>query len=105
MLNDIVSGIVKKLNDTFGDGYEIYTEQVKQGLKEPCFIVTCVNSTRIPVTGTRYLYTNMFSVTYFPKSKTTANEELYAVQQELLVLLEYIEGDILFRRRNSSFRL
>lgn len=38
MLNEIITGISQKLNATFGDGYEIYENDVEQGLEEPCFL-------------------------------------------------------------------
>ena len=37
MINKIIDGICEKLNESFGDGYEVYTELKNQGLKEPCF--------------------------------------------------------------------
>lgn len=38
MLNDIMDAVTRRLNELFGDGYEIYTDAVEQGLKEPCFL-------------------------------------------------------------------
>ena len=35
MLNKIVDGIVQAISSVYGDGYEIYTERVEQGLTEP----------------------------------------------------------------------
>ena len=34
MLNEIIKGISMALNAAFGDGYEIYQNDVEQGLKE-----------------------------------------------------------------------
>ena len=34
MLNDIMDAVTRRLNELFGDGYEIYTDAVEQGLKE-----------------------------------------------------------------------
>ena len=39
MLNEIIKGISMALNAAFGDGYEIYQNDVEQGLKEPCFLI------------------------------------------------------------------
>ena len=39
MLNEIVKGIAVQLNAVFGDGFEIYQNNVEQGLKEPCFFI------------------------------------------------------------------
>ena len=92
MVNDIISGISRKLHDTFGDDSEIYKEQVKQGLKEPCFIISCVNLANIPVVGERYLRQALFSVNYFPKSGTDAKAECLDVQDTLCLALEYISA-------------
>lgn len=37
MINSIVEAISCSLNKEFGDDYEIHNEEIKQGLKEPCF--------------------------------------------------------------------
>jgi hypothetical protein len=96
MLNDIVSGISTKLHGAFGDGYKIYIEEVKQGLTEPCFSISCVNPTNTQVLGNRFFRTNLFSVQYFPKSKTNAKAECLDIQDELFLALEYITvtGDL-----------
>ena len=93
MINDIVDGISEKLNEVFGDDYEIYTEQVKQGLQEPCFFISCVNPSTTPMLGTRHLRRNLFSVKYFPQSATDAKAECLDAQDELFAALEYITVD------------
>ena len=97
MLNDIVDGISEKLNETFGDDYEIYTEQVKQGLQEPCFTVSCISPASMQVIGNRYLRRNLFSVKYFPQDSTNAKSEYLDVQDKLFLALEYITagGDLM----------
>lgn len=37
MLNEIIKGISMALNAAFGDEYEIFQNDVEQGLEEPCF--------------------------------------------------------------------
>ena len=91
MLNDIISAISERLYETFGAGYEVYKEQVKQGLKPPCLLITCVNSVYRPIIGAKYVMENLFSVVCFPGSNTAANAELLGVQGELFNALEYIE--------------
>jgi hypothetical protein len=91
MLNDIVSGISKTLSAAFGERYEVFTEQVKQGLKPPCFIVSCVNPVNVPVVGGRSHRQSLFSVVYFPESVTSAAAECLDVQVALFAALEYIE--------------
>lgn len=43
MLNEIIKGISMALNAAFGDGYEIYQNDVEQGLQEPCFLIAVCN--------------------------------------------------------------
>ena len=45
MINSIIEAISISLNEEFGDGYEIHMEEIKQGLKEPCFFIACLNPT------------------------------------------------------------
>lgn len=44
MINEIIAAISVALDAEFGDEYEIYMEEIKQDLKEPCFL--CSASTR-----------------------------------------------------------
>ena len=89
MINKIIDGICEKLNESFGDGYEIYTELKNQDLKEPCFSVMCVNPVSSQVVGNRYFRNNLFSILYFPKTKEPRNE-CNAVLESLYLALETI---------------
>lgn len=53
-VNLITDAISIALNGEFGDGYTNYTENVKQGLKEPCFFIFCINPTHELFLGKRY---------------------------------------------------
>ena len=90
MINKIIDGICEKLNESFGDGYEIYTELKNQGLKEPCFSVMCVNPINNQVLGNRYFRNNLFSILYFPSSKEP-KAECNAVLESLYLALETIK--------------
>ncbi|WP_334303291.1 phage tail terminator family protein, partial [Clostridioides difficile] len=39
MLNNIIDGISVKLDKSFGEKYTIYSEDVEQGINEPCFFI------------------------------------------------------------------
>ena len=97
MLNDIVSGISEKLYETFGDGHEIYTEPLKQGLQEPCFLISGIDHNTMPIAGPRSFRGNLFSLKYFPKSTTDPKAECLAVADALFLALEYITagGDLI----------
>jgi hypothetical protein len=58
MINSIIEAISVSLNGEFGDDYEIHMEEIKQGLKEPCFFIACLNPTNNLFMGKRYERTN-----------------------------------------------
>lgn len=92
MINKIIDGISVRINAVFGDSYEIYTENVEQGLNEPCFSVLCINPTIEQFLGKRYFRTNQFCVHYFPKTNDKQYES-FAVVERLQNALEYITVD------------
>lgn len=95
MLNEVISGISIKLNNEFGDEYEIHTENVKQGLNEPCFFIKSLLVSTRPLLGKRKQRTYPFDISYFTKD---GNENLMSTGERLLDCLEYIKlinGDML----------
>lgn len=46
-INDVITAISIKLYETFGEAYEIYTESMEQGFKEPSFLFFCYNQSLI----------------------------------------------------------
>jgi len=95
VIQAIIDGIVAGLLAAFPD-VKVYTEQVKQGLTEPCFIVRCLNPANEQFLWNRYRRTNLFTVQYIAESATDANEERYEVLDTLYRALEYIavKGDL-----------
>ena len=53
MLVKTIESISIKLNQVFGDGYEIHTESVEQGLKEPCFFIVPLEASETQIIGNR----------------------------------------------------
>lgn len=96
MINKIIDGICVSINTEFNDTYEIYTESIKQGLKEPCFSLVCLNPTIKQFLGKRYFRTNQFCIHYFPSSNEKRSE-CYEVMEKLHSALEYItvDGDLI----------
>lgn len=95
MLNETIDGICEVLAEAF-PSITIYTEQVKQGLKTPCFIISCVNPSNKHVRAERYRRNNLFSVQYIPQSGLDAKAECCIVLDALYQSLEYINisGDL-----------
>ena len=89
MINSIIEAISISLNEEFGDGYEIHMEEIKQGLKEPCFFITCLNPTTELFLGKRYFRTNQFCIQYFPETNEK-QRECNGVAERMLQCLEYI---------------
>lgn len=95
MINSTMESISISLNVEFGDKYKIYREAKKQGLKEPCFFIQCLNPTKRLFFRNRYFRQNQFCIQYFPKDELHGNEECYAVAERLLSCLEWltVNGD------------
>lgn len=98
MINSIIDAIRTSLNTAFGEGYEIYTEGIEQGLKEPCFSVYCTNFTRklyYGIVDKRYFMQNTFCIQYFPATDEV-DAECADVSERLLDCLEYVivQGDL-----------
>lgn len=89
MVNDLIDGISVKLNQVFGVGYRIYSENVQQGLKEPCFFIAILNPSQTQIIGNRYFRQHPFDIHYFPV-KQGNNKEIQDVAYKLLDALEYI---------------
>lgn len=88
-IKQLIDAIAEALFQEFGSGYEIYTEKVKQGLKEPCFMIRCLNPTKNLHLGRCYKRTNQFSIQYIP-STAEANEECASVLERLFECLENV---------------
>lgn len=90
MINKITDAISEAIYDEFGDGHEIYTEEVEQGLQEPCFAIIPLNLTNDLYRNKRYYRKNPFCIHYFPSTNDKRNE-CNKVLERLYSCLEYIE--------------
>ena len=90
MTNKILDAISQALNSEFGDSYELYSENIKQDFKEPCFFIMCLNPSEQNFLGNRYYRKYLFDIQYFPKNKKSPNSELYEMQERLFNCMEYI---------------
>jgi hypothetical protein len=92
MINEIIAAISAALDAEFGDEYEIYMEEIKQDLKEPCFFAQCINPTTKLFRGERYFQSNPCCIQYFPKSEEI-QRECNEVAERMTWCLEYITVD------------
>lgn len=104
MINAIIASISNALYSEFG--YENHMEQIKQGFKEPCFFIQCLNPNIRQFLEKRYFRQNQFCIQYFPKSNTDGNAECYSVAETLQFLLETIPvSDKYIRGTNMRYEV
>lgn len=104
-VNLIIEAIAAALNGEFGEEYAVYAEEVKQGLSEPCFFISCINPSDRQLMGNanrhflaaRYYRENRFCIQYFPLEENNGRRESYDKAERLFGCLEEIgaDGDII----------
>ena len=103
MINDIIKGVAKAIRNEFGENCRIYTDEVKQGLKEPCFFISTLNPQMKQVFGKRYIISCQIMVQYITEGgKAECND----VAMRLFEVLELItvSGDLV-RGKNMSYEV
>ncbi len=90
MINPIIEGIAKAIDNEFGEEYTIYTDSIEQGFDEPCFFISLINHTSKKVISNRYFCKNCFCIQYFPNNEQHRNEECYEVMDRLVPCLQLI---------------
>lgn len=89
MVSRFLNAITEALDAEFGNDYEIHTEDIRQGLTPPCFLVDLISSTREKVSGSWYRYNTLFAVQYFPGGENERSE-IHSVISRLDDCLEVI---------------
>lgn len=89
MQNEIMDAVTRKIFEIFGDGYTIYTDNVEQDLKEPCFFVSFLEPSHKPLLGKRYRRIYDMSIQYVPAGEDPSRE-INQVVDRLIDGLEYI---------------
>ena len=100
-VNLIIEAIATALNGEFGEEYTVYAEDVKQGLSEPCFFISCINPSDRQIMGnanrhflaSRYYRENRFCIQYFPLEENNGRQESYDKAERLFGCLEEINAD------------
>ncbi len=92
MINSLTEAISVALDGEFGDAYEIHMEEIRQGLKEPCFFISCLNQGVGRFLGNRFFRTNQFCIQYFPETEEK-QRECNAVAERMWRCLEYVTKD------------
>ena len=95
MINKILDAIAIKLHKAFGEEYEIYQNDIEQGLQEPCFLITLIDSTKENLLNMRSKRLLPFDILFFPsKGKSQCYEVSEALMNELH-MIECVDGDLL----------
>ncbi|MGL5642336.1 MAG: phage tail terminator family protein [Paraclostridium sp.] len=92
MLNKIIDGISIKINELFGDDYYIYSEEIEQGFKEPCFFISLLKPSSTPRLGTRTYREYNFDIHYFPKISNEKNYDMYDTNEKLIDGIDEVDG-------------
>jgi hypothetical protein len=91
MINSIIEAISVALSAEFTEkDYEIYMEEMKQGINEPCFFIACVKPHKELYRGRRYRAVNSFVIQYFPETADNIQRECNAVAERMVWCLEYV---------------
>lgn len=95
MIEQIINGILTAISEEFGEDYTLYTESVKQGMKEPCFFVLCISPGTKLFRGRRYYHENQFAIQFLTDTDEP-RAECVAVAERLFSCLELItvDGDL-----------
>lgn len=93
-VKNVLSAVSAVLSDEF-EGYEIYLDDVRQGLSPPCFTVACGSSLK-QFLGKRFRRDFDIRVHFFPGGENK-HTECADAEERLFSALRYIEvdGDLL----------
>lgn len=86
LIKDIINGISKKLYGFYEGLYDIYVEEVEQGLELPCFMINLISSDIRMILKPRYKFESVFDVIYFGDGYKDCMDR----GSELYDILEYI---------------
>jgi len=96
LIKEIINGISQKIYSFYEGLYDIYVEEVEQGLQMPCFMINLISSDIRMILKPRYMFETIFDVIYFGEGYKDCMDR----GSELYDILEYItiKG---FKRKGS----
>ena len=107
MINEIIAGITRRLDEVFnqdGEKYRIYAENTEQGLSEPCFFVQTRGISEKQLLNPRTMRRVMIDIVYIPEIEDN-RRELHDVSEKLYDNFRFIErqnGGLMFSLNRSS---
>lgn len=86
LIKEIINGISQKIYSFYEGLYDIYVEEVEQGLQMPCFMINLISSDIRMILKPRYKFESVFDVIYFGEGYKDCMDR----GSELYDILEYI---------------
>ncbi len=106
MGNDLITGVMTRLRDTFGEDTTVYFDEVKQELNEPCFFVRILEVSQELVVRNRYRRVYHLDIEYHPEDRQQTAREIADVANTMLMAMEYIHiGENLTRGTNIRYEV
>ncbi|MBR1697093.1 MAG: hypothetical protein IJ712_02575 [Anaerovibrio sp.] len=106
MGNDLITGVMTRLRDTFGEDTTVYFDEVKQELNEPCFFVRTLEVSQELVVRNRYRRIYHLDIEYHPEDRQQTAREIADVANVMLMAMEYIHiGENLTRGTNIRYEV
>lgn len=102
MINEIMDAIAIKLHEVYGDEYEIHQNDIKQGLQEPCFLITLVHSAKENLLNLRSKRLLPFDILFFPSNGKSQCYEISDTLMNELDMIKCLEGDMLHGTKMRS---
>lgn len=106
MLNNVTAGIAIAIDQEFGDGYEIYTDELEQDLKEPCFFMMMLDPNIERRLSVRREVDVPMSIQYFPKKgRAECNDVAERLALYALECITPYESDTLIRGKDMHWEV
>lgn len=106
MLNNVTAGIAIAIDQEFGDGYEIYTDELEQDLKEPCFFIMMLDPNIERRLSVRREVDVSMSIQYFPKKgRAECNDVAERLALYALECITPYESDTLIRGKDMHWEV
>lgn len=84
MIDTIVGGISHELSRIFDDRYEIYADDIEQGLNEPCFLITALINQKTELGHARSRRERSYMIQFFPDNSLNKQSQCAEIGDILL---------------------
>ena len=92
-IKDTKAAISLRIEECYGDTYKVYTEDIKQGLKSPCFRIALLKPSSSQMPMGRKRKTRPYVVTYFPENNSLGEmDDMGETLEESLSLIALPDG-------------